>query len=546
MKLKNDLFLVIFLSALLTLPWVGRAFYSRGEPREALVAQSMVLTGNWISPPAYDGAVPSKPPFSHWLTALVSLPQGEVTESTARLPTAVAVILFSIGFYLFVRRRLSEDNALFCAMILLSFSQWFMTASSCRVDTILSVSLAGGLLALFSWCERKSLWTLLLGIILLSCATLTKGPVGFVLPLAILGFYLWGEERFSLRAVPRLAALVGVIALPVIALSSLWYVAAYLERGDEFLDKVLYENLDRATSSMHDSPHEHSIPWLLGMFLVGLLPWSPVWLYDGIRNRRWRLSWASFSQLERFSLIAVVFITVVFCIPAGKRAVYLLPAYPFVAILAATSVERWGVQYGKVMGGFTAALKRVALVLGSALLVAFAVRDYAPSLVLPYVTEFLRAFSDGLSVCKVLSLGVAASGVWYLLQQRTALSAHCRAAVWMVNVVAIVSFCVVDPVMLSLSPKRWLQDVHFVAERGEIASDSQFFSFGSEAYSVSFYLKKPFKRALSPVPAGSIIFVEQQNLERMRAEVAPHFVELGRFRSPFEKEKKAVVVVRVQ
>jgi 4-amino-4-deoxy-L-arabinose transferase-like glycosyltransferase len=545
-KLKNDLFLVIFLSALLTLPWVGRAFYSRGEPREALVAQSMVLTGNWISPPAYDGAVPSKPPFSHWLTALVSLPQGEVTESTARLPTAVAVILFSIGFYLFVCRRLSEDKALFSVMILLSFSQWFMTASSCRVDTILSVSLAGGLLALFSWREHKSIWTLLLGIILLTCATLTKGPVGFVLPLAIVGFYLWSEERFVLRAVPRLGALVVAVALPVIALSSLWYVAAYLERGDEFLNKVLYENLDRATSSMHDSPHEHSIPWLLGMFIVGLLPWSPLWLYDAIRNRRWKFTGIAPSQLERFALIAVVFITVVFCIPAGKRAVYLLPAYPFVAILAASSVARWGVQYGRVIDGFTAALKRVALVLGAALCVAFAVRDYAPSLVLPYITEFLRAFSDGLSAFKVLSLAAVALGVWYLLQQRATLSAHCRAALWMVNVVVIVSFCVVDPVMLSLSPKRWLQDSHFVAERGKASSDTPFFSFGSEAYSASFYLKKPFKRALGPLPAGSVVFVEQQNLDRMRSEVAPRFAELGRFHSPFEKEKKTVVVVLVE
>lgn len=544
MKFKNDLLLVFFLAALLSLPWIDRAFYSRGEPREALVAQSMLVTGNWISPPAYDGAVPSKPPFSHWLTAVVSLPQGDVTEGTSRLPTAVAVILFSVGFYLFVGRRLSEDQALFASMILLSFSQWFMAASSCRVDTILSVSFAGALLALFSWHERRSVWVLLFAIVLLTFATLTKGPVGCVVPLGIFGFYLWSEERFALRACARLAVLVIAIALPVMAISSLWYVAAYFERGQEFLDKVLYENLDRATSSMADSPHEHSILWLLGMFAVGLLPWSPLWIANCINKREWPFKGLSLSRLERFSLIAVVVVTAVFCVPSGKRAVYLLPAYPFVAILAASSLERWAVHYSGIISGCTALLKRLALILGSLMLLVFAAREYGQSI--PYLEEFRSAFIYGMTALKVLCVGGVTYGVWFVLQRRAALSAHCRAALWMVNVVALVSFCVIDPVMLSLSPKRWLLNAESVGGLGKIPPDVQVYSFGSEAYAASFYVKRPFKRALGPVPAGSIIFVEQQNIDKMRSEVAPRFVELGRFHSPFEEEKKAVVVVRVE
>jgi hypothetical protein len=224
--------------------------------------------------------------------------------------------------------------------------------------------------------------------------------------------------------------------------------------------------------------------------------------------------------------------------------VYLLPAYPFVAIIAASRVERWGTQYRSIIDGFTAALKRVALILCSALLVALAAREYGQTV--PYLAEFVRAFTDGLTVFKLLSLGSAAFGTWYLLQQRAALSTHCRAALWMINIVAIVSFCVVDPIMLALSPKRWLRDSPFGADQRGAPADRQFFSFGSEAYAASFYLKRPFKGARGPVPTGSLVFVEQQNLERMRTEIAPRFVELSRFHSPFEKEKKAVVVVRVE
>jgi 4-amino-4-deoxy-L-arabinose transferase-like glycosyltransferase len=95
----RSFYFVVVLAIALSVPWLGRSFHTRGEPREALVAQAMLATGNWISPPAYDGAVPSKPPFSHWLIALSSLPSGKVTETTSRLPSAVAFVLFSAAFF---------------------------------------------------------------------------------------------------------------------------------------------------------------------------------------------------------------------------------------------------------------------------------------------------------------------------------------------------------------------------------------------------------------------------------------------------------------
>jgi len=151
---QNKLLVVTLLALLLSLPWIDRAFYSRGEPREALVAQAMVTTANWISPPAYNGAVPSKPPFSHWLIAAFSLPRGEVTEFTSRLPSAIAFTLFCGAFFAFLSNRVGGDRALLATLIFMTSAEWFRAAVTCRVDTILSVSLAGALLALFSWSER--------------------------------------------------------------------------------------------------------------------------------------------------------------------------------------------------------------------------------------------------------------------------------------------------------------------------------------------------------------------------------------------------------
>ena len=102
--------LVFILSVLLTLPWIGLGnFYTRGEPREALVAVEMLEQGNFILP-FFQGEFAFKPPMLHWLVALFSLPQGYVSEITARLPSALACIVMCCAFYSFVSKRFSPSR----------------------------------------------------------------------------------------------------------------------------------------------------------------------------------------------------------------------------------------------------------------------------------------------------------------------------------------------------------------------------------------------------------------------------------------------------
>ena len=118
--LSREFFVVVWCVILLSVPWIERPFHTRGEAREALVAQAMIDTGDWISPPAYDGSVPSKPPFLHWLISLCSSPGGEVTEATCRLPSALGFIVFSVFFFRFLARRTSQREALGVVLILLT------------------------------------------------------------------------------------------------------------------------------------------------------------------------------------------------------------------------------------------------------------------------------------------------------------------------------------------------------------------------------------------------------------------------------------------
>ena len=87
------------------LPWLGDTlFNTKGEPREALVAVSMMNSGNYVLPESYGADIPYKPPFLAWLIAGAShLTGGEVTEYSSRLPSAIATIAMVMAGFCFFR-----------------------------------------------------------------------------------------------------------------------------------------------------------------------------------------------------------------------------------------------------------------------------------------------------------------------------------------------------------------------------------------------------------------------------------------------------------
>ena len=105
-------FAVLMIAAMLTLPFIGIGhFYTRGEPREAIVAVAMMEQSNYILP-IFQGEFAFKPPMLHWLVSLFSLPKGYVSEFTARMPSAVAFIAMCTGFFSFFA-RLKTASTLF-------------------------------------------------------------------------------------------------------------------------------------------------------------------------------------------------------------------------------------------------------------------------------------------------------------------------------------------------------------------------------------------------------------------------------------------------
>ncbi len=353
--MKKNFWILLCITALLTLPWLGFLdFHTKGEPREAIVSLTMIDQDNWIMPHNNGGEIAYKPPFMHWCVAAVSSVVGVINEFTARFPSALSCILMVVWTYAFYARRRNPDTALLTGIVCFTSFEVFRAAYACRVDMVLAFCIVGAILAFGRWVEHPSRrgvpW---LAILLMSLGALTKGPVAIALPCGVAGVYLLLRGENFFRTFFSLFA----IAISCLILPALWYYAAYQQAGDAFLSLIYDENLGRFLGRMSYKSHDNGIWYYFVMFPAGLLPWTLVFIPALFRKKNWcklkeRLWSAQFSKIRTalrdaepvtlYSAVAAVVIFVFYCIPESKRGVYLLPLYPFVSYFVAVFlIKNW-------------------------------------------------------------------------------------------------------------------------------------------------------------------------------------------------------------
>lgn len=328
------------------LPWLGLTdFNTKGEPREAVVALSMINDGNWILPENNGGDIPYKPPFFHFCIALVSLVAGGVSEFTSRLPSALSLIAMAVGAFWFFAKRAGRPLALVAGLLTLTAFEVHRAGMNCRVDMMLTAFTVGSMLLLYRWDERGHRGLPVCAVLCMSGAVLTKGPVGALLPCLVMGVF---ELLRGHRLLPALGRYV-LCGLAACLIPALWYVAAYIQGGDRFMQLVMEENLGRMTGTMSYDSHLHPFTYNFTSILAGWAPWTLLAVVS-LFFIRWKLkpqAWKVREALSRFAngdplwlfvWTAFVVVFVFYCIPSSKRSVYLLPCYPFMAALLARYV----------------------------------------------------------------------------------------------------------------------------------------------------------------------------------------------------------------
>ncbi len=343
---KNGFWILAALLTLTFIPYLGEALFStKGEPREAIVAVSMLDSGNWILPVSNGDIMPYKPPMLAWCIATLSLIAGHVTEFTSRLPSAIALIAMLLWGFRFYSSRGSAMQALIAGVISFTAFEVFRAGYACRVDMLLTMFMVGALYSLYTYWEQDMKGIPWLAVLMMSGACLTKGPVGVFLPCLCAGVFMLCRKVRWTAAVGRLTGL-GLLSLVIPAA---WYILAYMQGGERFLDLALEENVGRMTGSMSYESHENPFwynfitvisgyaPYTL-LLIFALIPWGKVNALVPPRIRGWWAEFRAMHPLRQFSLLCIVIIFVFYCIPKSKRSVYLLPIYPFLAFFIADFV----------------------------------------------------------------------------------------------------------------------------------------------------------------------------------------------------------------
>ena len=101
--------LVAFAAFLFALDTSQHDLWPPDEPRYAQVAREMLESGDWLVLRVNGEPYLEKPPLLFWAIAAVSVPFGDITETTARIPSILAglgtvVLTYLIATRLFGRR----------------------------------------------------------------------------------------------------------------------------------------------------------------------------------------------------------------------------------------------------------------------------------------------------------------------------------------------------------------------------------------------------------------------------------------------------------
>jgi 4-amino-4-deoxy-L-arabinose transferase-like glycosyltransferase len=329
----RTLALLLFVLAFFTFSWrMGEGpIYRTMEGREALVMQEIANSGNWILPLRNGETIPSKPPLVHWTGVVVAYVTGSVSEWSVRFPCALFSAL-TVALTCLLGCRLSgREVGVLAALMLLTTPMVVEMGREAWVDPALSFFVVAALASFSSMYEDEEWrgWRSWVFYLALAGATLSKGPIGYILPLLVIVVYLAVQQQLSrLRDLFSFPGMLLAIGLPLA-----WYLLALQQEGWAFVQKqVLQENLVRFTAG--SGKRIPSTAFFFGPFLVSGLPWSVLFgfaLWQFARRAPVREK-GVFPLLWWFSMLMF------FSISAGKRDVYLLPTYPAMALFTA----EWG------------------------------------------------------------------------------------------------------------------------------------------------------------------------------------------------------------
>jgi 4-amino-4-deoxy-L-arabinose transferase-like glycosyltransferase len=321
--------------ALLAGAFSPRDLWAPDEPRYGQIAREMLRDGSWLVPTSNGQPYAEKPPVFYWAVAALSAPFGDVTPWSARLVGALCAIGCLLAIQRLARRWYGAPGppgtavALFTCTLLITWN-----GSRAGLDLPLTCALLWAVERGGAWL-RAGGWGSALGCGLCwTLAVLLKGPLGFVLPPAILA-----AESIALGHRPP-ARNVGWWLIPLVLVGTglAWLLPALAAGGDAYADRLLGQIAGRVTGA--EGGHRRPILYYAINWPAWALPMTGFLLLGGWAAIRAPVPRGESRAGLRATLVAGPVTFVLLSLTATKRELYLIPGLPFLALAGAWVLER--------------------------------------------------------------------------------------------------------------------------------------------------------------------------------------------------------------
>ncbi|MFZ5587741.1 MAG: ArnT family glycosyltransferase [Thermodesulfobacteriota bacterium] len=336
-----------FLSGLGQMPLTDR---DEGEYAASVAA--MFTRGDFVVPTLNGQPYLEKPILLFWLIAAGQALLGP-GELAARLPSALASLglMLWLGWLFLTTSRNPAFTAL--ALAAAAFTPLMaLVGRACLTDLPLTLFTTLSLGAFFIAGEREGRggrWWWLVAWAGLGLGFLTKGPVALavVLPTALIYAAL---QRRLWRTLKSARIHWGLIIF--LAINLPWYGLAFWRLGEEFWRAFFVsQNLRRFSEVLLG--HGGGFFYYLPVVLLGFWPFSAAAL-PGLgaalfKNRREARAADALARLRLLAGVAVVVVLAVFSLAATKQINYIMPAWPWLAVLA--GYQLWRLMSGEPGGG---------------------------------------------------------------------------------------------------------------------------------------------------------------------------------------------------
>ncbi len=393
--LRHHIWLLIAALLVLFISLGGAALFDEDEPKNAACAREMLARGDWVVPTFNYELRTDKPILLYWLMMGAYSVFG-VNEFAARfwsavLGTGTIFVTYHLGSLLFrprvgllaglimasslmfvvSSRAATPDATLIFFSTLAMFlyvrsiaphatgdgERWQAATNKPAIDTGLSYE---------ALTPRR--WTALAPCFAaMGMAVLGKGPVGVVLPLGVVTLFVlvaswtppvptsvngriarvwaWFRRTATCLAPKHIWQTVFALRWPVallvvVAIALPWYALVGWKTDGAWLAGFLgNHNLGRFVSTMEN--HRGPIVYYIPAIIIGFFPWSiflTLSVIQLVRQIRHREAWRTGHLfLACWAGLWIGF----FSLAGTKLPSYVLPAYPALALLTATFLDRW-------------------------------------------------------------------------------------------------------------------------------------------------------------------------------------------------------------